>query len=258
MIGLKIPVFEKGSILTQEMLESLKTFAVEFGQMTYEGYGNGILSGCNITITKDVLTIHKGLVVFGGQLYFISQEIRLHYDATNQWKAVKLYFGEVSQEQSFLEGELHAELTDNIQKETMAVELCRFRLQPGAILRTSHRGLADYETEFDTISQIEAEWAAYEESSIAPAILHQFAKEAKAFTLTNPHDVSMIYQIETMGAQTIKRSALEYYIASRLEREQKKLSNREIFEGLLQILKTIKQGKTESRMPRRSTRMIID
>ena len=40
MAGFKIPIFEKGSVLTQEMLESLKGYAVDLGNLSYTGYSD--------------------------------------------------------------------------------------------------------------------------------------------------------------------------------------------------------------------------
>ena len=48
MAGLKIPIFEKGTVLTHEMLEALKEYAMDISTLNYAGYSDGILSGCEV------------------------------------------------------------------------------------------------------------------------------------------------------------------------------------------------------------------
>lgn len=258
MIGLKIPVFEKGNILTREMLDSIKAYAVDAIQLSYQGFGNGIISGCEITITDNILTIHKGLVSYQGNICFITENIDLKYHSTDKWNAVKLYFGELSKEQSFTTMEMYGEITERTEKEASAVEIARFRLQKGAMLRTNHRNLQDYETEYDTLSMIEAEYAGYGESTICPELLYQFAKEAGSFHITRDVDMAFLLQIQNMKGQSINRKAVETYIALRLEKEISHMSNREIYEGLVGVLKKIKHGKAEPEVRRRPQKMIID
>lgn len=258
MIGLKIPVFEKGNILTQEMLDSMKAYAVDAIQLSYEGYGNGIISGCEITITDQILTIHKGLVCYQGNICFITENINLQYQPTDTWNVVKLIFGELSKEQSFTTMKMYAEISERTEREASAIEIARFRLQKGAILRTEHRNFQDYETEYDTLSMIEAEYAGYKESTICPKLLYQFAEETNGFDVTHSADIAFLLQIWNMKGQSLNRQVIENYIAIRLGKTVSHLSNRELYEGLVQVLKKIKHGKVETEAPRRSSRMIID
>lgn len=258
MIGLKIPVFEKGNILTQEMLDSMKAYAVDAIQLSYEGYGNGIINGCEITITDNLLTIHKGLVNYQGNICFITENIELQYQPTDTWNVVKLVFGELSKELMFTTMEMYAEISERTEHEASAIEIARFRLQKGAVLRTEHRNFQDYETEYDTLSMIEAEYAGYRESTISPQLLYQFAEETKGFDISNGMDSAFLLQIWNMKGESLNRKVIETYIAVRLGRPVAHLSNREIYEGLVEALKKIKQGKMEQEVRRRSTRMIID
>lgn len=258
MIGLKIPVFEKGNILTQEMLDSMKAYAVDAVQLSYEGYSNGIISGCEITITDNILTIHKGLVSYQGNVCFITENINLPYQPTDTWNVVKLIFGELSKEQCSITMEMYAEISERTEYEASAIEIARFRLQKGAVLRTKHRNFQDYETEYDTLSMIEAEYAGYGESTLCPEILYQFAEETNGFDVNNGADMAFLLQIWNMKGQSLNRKVIETYIAVRLGKQIIHLTNREIYTGLVEVLKKIKQDKVETEVRRRSSRMIID
>ncbi|MBQ2802098.1 MAG: hypothetical protein IJF03_12030 [Lachnospiraceae bacterium] len=258
MIGLKIPVFEKGNVLTKEMLESMKAYAVDAIQLSYKDYGNGIISGCEITITDNILTIHKGLVYYQGNICFITENINLQYYPTDTWNVVKLVFGELSKELMFTTMEMYAEISERTEYEASAIEIARFRLQKGAVLRTEHRNFLDYETAYDTLNMIEAEYAGYKESTICPQLLYQFAEETKGCDLSNGMDMAFLLQIWNMKGQSLNRKVIENYIAMRLGKTVSHMTNREIYEGLVEVLKKIKHNKSEPQAPRRIPRMIID
>lgn len=63
MAGYKIPIFEKGMVLTDEMLESLKAYLADWSRLEYAGYSDGILSGCRVTVSGNMLYVGKGIVL---------------------------------------------------------------------------------------------------------------------------------------------------------------------------------------------------
>lgn len=89
MAGFKIPIFEKGSVLTQEMLEALKGYAVDLGNLSYTGYSDGILSGCQVTMSGNMLYIHKGMLIYGQRLYFLSKEMNIVVNPGKQWQVLR-------------------------------------------------------------------------------------------------------------------------------------------------------------------------
>ena len=59
MAGFKIPVFEKGSVLTHEMLEALKEYSMNINTLNYAGYSDGILTGCEVTMLGNMINIES-------------------------------------------------------------------------------------------------------------------------------------------------------------------------------------------------------
>ena len=55
MTGMKIPVFERGSILTYDMLEQLKDYFMQAVTIPYAEYSDGILCGCRITMSNGIV-----------------------------------------------------------------------------------------------------------------------------------------------------------------------------------------------------------
>ena len=57
-----IPVFNDIHILRKSMLEALSDQAFLANQLLYQGYGDGILSGCKLTTTMDTIILNQGVL----------------------------------------------------------------------------------------------------------------------------------------------------------------------------------------------------
>lgn len=257
MNGYKIPVFKKGSLLTQEMLEALKQFGLSYTECCYDGFGNGVLRGCAIHGEKGVVYIGKGMIWHGGSLFYVP-ECSVRVKSVNEWQVIKVYVSDLEKNDNFEERKMELRVTGNTEREKNAVELCRVRLQQGALLRSKYRSFEDIDTEFDTIRLIDAQWAAFGGDSIHPAILEQFADEALKMALSDPYDIGFIQQILSQSGGAVQRKQILFYIAARQKKAYQELSNQEIYKELGVILRQMKTGKAPETGGRRPSRMIVD
>ena len=259
MAGYKIPIFAKGMVLTDEMLESLKAYLTDWSRLEYEGYSDGILSGCCVTVSGNMLNVGKGIVIYKKRLYLLSEETMLLAEPRDEWQRVILRMGSVCQTGEFEFGELWIEITPETEGLLNCLEVCRFRLQPGAVLRNQYTGFADMDTEYDTINELYAEWAGYGEATVSQRILHQFAMRMTEGVMANPLDAMFVMQIMSYGNQSLPRNVINTYLSARLETAYKNRTNREVYEGLAAI---VRKGKTETihnnRTPEREKRLLVD
>lgn len=257
MNGYKIPVFKKGSLLTQEMLEALKQFGLTYTECCYDGYGNGVLKGCAVHGEKGVVYIGKGMLLHGGSLFYIP-ECSVRVKSVNEWQVIKVYLSDLEKNDNFEERKMEIRATSCTEREKNAVELCRVRLQQGALLRSQYRGYEDIDTEYDTIRLIDAQWSAYRGDSIHPVILEQFADEAIKMTLSDPFDIGFTQQILALDGGSMPRKQILFYIAARQKKAYQELGNQEIYKELGAILRQIKTGKAPEAGGRRKSRLIVD
>lgn len=80
------PSFSKGSLLKQNMLESLRDFPLTLLDVEYSYYGNGIVSGFDIEVTDDdMFIISPGIIKINDEIYvssnnlYIEQKSEKHY-----------------------------------------------------------------------------------------------------------------------------------------------------------------------------------
>ena len=263
MAGYKVPVFEKGAILTHEMLEALKNYALDMGRLSYYGYSDGILLGCAVSIWDNIIFVSQGIVIFQQNLYFLPKDMKVTIQPGDDWQYLYFQMGSLSKDKNFILGEVQLELTTNAGEHIAdcfnKIEICRFRLQDGAILRTQYRGFADLNTEFDTINEIYAQWSGFDRSSISNRILNIFAREAVKKSLNDPQDILFLQQILALDGKSLNRSVIEFYISVRLGQAYEEMSNQQIYEGLKEILKDISHGnRRQGLKARENQRILID
>lgn len=69
------PSFKKGSILKQNMLDSLRDYPRSAVNLIYAGFGNGIINGFDITVLEEnKLLVSSGIVKIGNDVYFLTQD----------------------------------------------------------------------------------------------------------------------------------------------------------------------------------------
>ncbi len=258
MPGFKMPLFSKGNLLSQEMLEAIRDYELHLAQNIYCGYSDGIISGAKISVKQGTVFVGQGIVKYEDRIFMISEDVQVRINPTGAWQTINLVFGERESTRTFEKQEMNIEVSENLQKERNKIEICRVRLQDGARLRSEYRNLEDMRTEFDTINVLEAQWAAYGKSSIHPQILMEFVKEANKGRIENSQDIVFVQQILNGNGQALNRDLVQYYLDYRLDQKVENYTNWDIYQGLCRVLKQIRSGVEQRTEMRRPRRMIID
>ena len=147
-------------------------------------------------------------------------------------------------------------MDDKIDLRENELELCRFKLKKGSRLRNDYTGFADIQTEFDTVNLATSTWAGDEVQSFSKPALRLFAKEAFQNSLKNIWDVS--FCMECLNSDTMHRQIIEAYIANRLDIPAQGITNVQIFEYLVLILRRIQTGEGAARSGNRGKRFSIE
>lgn len=92
MIVRAFPLFDKGAILRSDMMAELASYAYLFGDILFDGYADGILSGCHLTTTKDTIVVNPGIIRHAGKNFLIKDPIYVAYAPTNTTTILKMNF----------------------------------------------------------------------------------------------------------------------------------------------------------------------
>lgn len=257
MKNYRIPVFKAGNMLTHEMLDAMMQYGIGFAEYSYAGYSDGVVAGCDVHGEKGVIYVEKGLVYhYGNLITFEGGSVRA--SPSNEWQAVKLCVADMEQNPNYNERQIDIRMVTRLERERNSVELCRVKLQRGAVIRSVYQSYEDFDTEYDTINLIHAQWAAYGEEGIHPAVLNGFAADAMKHGISDARDISFIQQILSHGGRALPRKAVQYYIAIRQGNSYKELANGEIYKQLGAILRQIRTGKAPEAAARKDRRIIVD
>lgn len=254
-----IPVFKDIHILRKSMLESLADYAFLGNQLLYKGYGDGILSGCELTTTRDAIQLNEGMILYEGQLFLIKVPMQINYYPTNDIRVVKIHFSEQMQDGNFIYREMELTLTEDVEPRKGELELCRFKLQEGARLRYEYQNFEDRDTEFDTLNTIYADYSAYGGTTLSSDILRDFAEEMLQEEELTEVDRCVCLQFLS-SERPIGRRMLTAYIRGRNKKDISASSNHAIYKELVQILKEVREGKQTGTQisPKKKWQMMVE
>lgn len=238
------PQFEKKRLLRVEMLDKLRDYPKNFLDLWFQDYGDGVVSGCDITWDDGRLTISSGMVIWKKNLYFMEQPFVMECRAEDKVRYLKVQFLAEIREAGKITGNTRIFLEDKKPDPACEMELCRFRLQEGARLRDSHENLQDYSTEFDTVNLIHQPYGAAGESTLNPRIIRQFSREMLKSRSSDPYDIS--FSAAALGNHGhITAELIREYLSCRLGDEYGEKGNAAVYRGLLEILRTQKSGEVK-------------
>lgn len=258
MKGYKIPIFQRGSLLTQEMLDAMKQYMVEVTTALYTEYSDGILRGMKVQVSDGILTVGSGLVKYKDALLVITECESIPVMENNEMQLVKLQIKDKEIGTEFEIIEMNLIMDGNTEKKNNEIEICRMQVQNGAKLRNDYRSLEDMSTTYDTVQLINADYAAYREKGIHPQILEQFAKEVRESRRKEPEDICFLQQIYGIQGGTCNRGLLEFYLSEKLKGKAAGYTNEEIYRGLCTVLRQLKTGVPMRSSVREPRRMIVD
>lgn len=251
------PNFEKGKILKREMLESLRDYPRTFVNLYYRDYSDGILFGCNIDVHDKTLQINTGALKHKEKIYIIDSPQSLPYSYTNKETMVKIRFMEEAENQDFYISSAEIFLDDDMDIKGDELELSRFKLKEGAVLRENYQDFYDLETEYNTLNVINVKHSDKERSTLSPMITSWFSKELMKKGSDNPLDIA--FSMEGLNKGKISMDVLEYYTSGRLNGKFKELTNYEVYKQFCRILREAKGTGMQSRsLGGRNKRIIVD
>jgi hypothetical protein len=253
-----IPVFRDLHILRKSMLEALADYAFLADQLLHKDYGDGILAGCELTTTEDSILLREGVFFYEGQLFLIKEPMAVTYHPTNTTTVLKVRFSEERTDGNFIYREIDLFLTEQTELRKGELELCRFKLQEGAVLRYWYQNFEDRNTEFDTLNTIHAAYSVKGGTTLSPEILREFAEEMlKAEELS---ELDTLFCLQLLGQEhPVGLPALAAYVRRRDKKKLKELSNLTLYKELARILKEVcLRERTETGSMKKRWKIMVD
>ena len=236
----KYPQFERLHVLRTEALCSIRDRAFDIFPLFMGSYGNGIVSGCRPVTTPDTITLSAGMILYNKFFYLIKEPMSIEYSPTDEYMMMKIIFEPELETENFTQRNVNLILSNDMDIGFNEMEICRFKLKKGAVLRTEYTDFFDRATEFDTVNIINAPYAAIGGHTLSPEILIDFANEARDFEL-GMEDFN--FCLEILNGNIISSAQIIFYIEHRLKTELNSPTNQILYDNLCKILREIKNGR---------------
>jgi len=235
MFRYEYPEFKNKQLLKADMLELLRDYSRQSAQLLFQGYGNGIMNGCELSWSDGWLTVNSGVIYRNGNLYFMDKPYRLECQAENQQRYLAVKFQQEKKQMNKISGETRIYLRREPVRTQDEMELCRFRLQEGSRLRSVYKDFQDHSTEYDTINIIHAPFAGASGTTMNPEILLQYAEEMMETEMTDAFDIAFCMNVLAAYGKVSKKSIVQY-LKSKGKGDIESEENGDLYQGLLRIL----------------------
>lgn len=222
------------------MLENLRDYPRHFIDLAFHDFTDGIITGMDVTIAEEQLTVGRGIVKHQGRIYLFEREERIPYEATGKETVLKILFHEVTSLTDYYAYETSYVLDTEIQTRENERELGRFKLKEGARLRADYQHLSDLSTEFNTWNLLHVQFAGRYEPTLAPFILRYFAREILKTGTNHPFDLA--FTMQCLNADRVERQLILHYIGNRLGSGYREYTNQQVLKYLARILDDTKSG----------------
>lgn len=236
----KYPQFERLHVLRTEALCSIRDRAFDTFPLFMENYGNGIISGCSPIATPNTITLGEGMILYNNFFYLIKEPMSVEYAPTDEYMMMKIIFEPELETENFTQRNVNVILSHDMEISSNEMEICRFKLKKGAVLRTTYTDFFDRVTEFDTVNTVNVPYASIGGHTLSPEILINFANEARDFELIT-EDFNFCFAV--LSGRRISSAQISLYIEHRLKTELNTLTNQILYENLCTILREIKNGR---------------
>lgn len=214
---IRVPVFAGRRILKKESLWDIRDYTYAGWQLYYAEYTDGLLKGCAIRAEDGQLVIGKGMLKFHDFIYLMMEEERVDYQPKNRWQVLKAEFSEDETNLDYKAYRVRFFLDEEMELGENQIEMCRFYLREGSVLRDSYKNFADMSTEYDTVNLICATVAGIGEKTLHPLVVKQFGEELWNMEEKDQFDFGFCSLVwNTQGR--VERKVIAAYLSNKMKK----------------------------------------
>lgn len=244
------PIFAKGRVLKKESLEYLRDFPHDFTSLMYQNYSDGMIFGFSLSYKDGFINIAKGALKYQGDIILVDDGSILvtEFEKILYLKLVigKCWEGEDSRTRS-----VNIIIDRNKPSSEGEIELGRFCLNVGAILRCEYDSFSDLRTPENTLDITHVAYAGLNAETLQPRVLKEFAKALLMYS-QDPMDTNFAFLC--LNTEIIPKNVIQWYIAKKTNDQYKDFTLGALYEKLLELLPEQRRRNTPGSKP---TRLVI-
>jgi len=244
MFERRMPIFTKGRILKNEMLELMRDYPRNVVEIFLASRSDGVIAGFDLNVDKASVIISRGIVKYQGEILVLDEVLNVPYEADGSEQVLKLRFGDHYQTSDFAGRGVSVVLERGVHQED-EMEIARFNLSKGAYLRSDYQDFDDFRTAHNTLNIVNQPYSSVSGQTLSPVILRYFARALLQYRTEHAHDLAIVYQVLNQEV-SVSRELLANYVKVRLKDEGVRVeSNGDLHQGLGRVLKKAKAEQRE-------------
>jgi len=228
------PLFTKGRVLKKESVEYLRDFPYDLASLAFEGYSDGILSGFAIRSSDDEGYVHvsRGALKYQGDI-IVAPGSTIEMTEYGVFLYIILAIGKCRETLDSKVRSIELKAVRGEQRADNEIELGRFCLNSGAILRTEYDSFSDLRTPENTLDITRAPYAGFGAPTLHPRVLKTFAQAVLAYS-QEPADLA--FALTCLNSGVVHKSSIQWHIAKKADRPYEEYSLAALYEKLEELL----------------------
>jgi len=228
------PLFTKGRVLKKESVEYLRDFPYDLVSLAHDGYSDGILSGFSIRSSDDesCIQISKGALKYQGDIIVVPGNT-FEMTEYGEFLYAKLVLGKCRETVDKKIRPIEMKIGRSGAKEDNEIELGRFCLNIGAILRCEYDSFSDLRTPENTLDITRVPYAGYEAPTLHPRVIKEYAQAVLAYS-QEPADTA--FALMCLNASVVHKSSIQWHIAKKTDRRYEEYTLATLYEKLEELL----------------------
>ena len=205
------PKFIKGRVLKKESIEYLRDFPQDITNLAFSDYSDGILYGFTISFEGEVVLISKGAIKYQGDIIIVPKS-NIPITEYGQLLYIKLIIGQYSETEDYKLCPIETKIDSNEPLVENEIELGRFSLNPGAILRCRYDSFSDLFTPENTLGITHVSYAGAGEATLHPIVLKEYAR---TLMMNSSEATDTAFALTCLNANVIHKNTIQWYIAKK-------------------------------------------
>jgi hypothetical protein len=226
------PIFTKGRVLKKDSVEYLRDFPYDLASLIYTNYSDGLLCGFLISSVEGNILVSKGALKHQGNIIVVP-ESTIWLEEYEQLQYVKLMIGKRRETEDYHLCPMEVVIDRRLPNTWNEIELGRFCLNPGAILRCDYDSFSDLRTPENTLDLTRVSYAGKGAPTLHPRVLQEFARELLMYS-ADPTDIS--FSLMCLNSNLVHKSAIQWFIAKKFSCDYKEYLLSKLYEKLLEML----------------------
>lgn len=235
--------FERGSILTKNIIQNIYDYPRDLINIMYSNYPDGIIKGLEIHKKDNNIFLSKGILKYDNEYFFLKENLDMEslFNNLNEGTSYAIYFenkGECKVEDNFISHKLELKIIscDDYKKldNSKVFFLGEFTYNDETKIKFPNELIDLKKKRHSCFNNINVNYSGYKENTFCPNIGQLILNHLKLKKNISPLDFTLMCELSK--EQTLSYETICFYIKNVINKDVYDLSREEVFDFFVDSL----------------------